>query len=736
VESADSQASPTVQIDFFKWPFSKPGKFQAVRSNRQNVVWALRLIVVASLLAPALLFAYATWANYRAIERQTSERIERALDVIQEHALRTLQTIERTIAETNEVLRGLSDAEIRADEERLSRRLRRTQEALPQLQSIWAFDAAGHPLLSSTILPVPRTLNNSDRDYFQAHLEQKIGTYIGDIVTARVGSLRFFVVSGRRPETANGDFNGVIGITVLPDHFREFYARLSRAVADSFGLIRADGAFLARYPAVLNRPERLNPQSVFGNAIQTQPEAGAFTAVSQLDGIERQIGYRKVPGYPVYVQAGIETGAAWRALESAMLGHLAFGLPASLVMFGLGYFALRRTKRFHAEVGRREIAEAALKQAQRLEAIGQLTGGVAHDFNNLLMVVTGNAERIRREPLSDSQTRALDAIGSAAKRGASLTRQLLSFSRRQTHEPVVIKLADRLPELEDMLRSSLRGDIAIDLKMAEGLWPAKVDASEFELAVLNIAVNARDAMTNGGRLTIAAQNVHLSDPATMGLQGDYVAVSFSDTGTGIPPDIVGRVFEPFFTTKEVGKGTGLGLSQVYGFARQSGGTATASSEPGRGTTITLYLPRTKEREESGAAPAEVLARMEGRGRILLVEDNAEVAEVTRANLADLGFDVTYAGDAAAALVALECDGRFDLVFTDIVMPGAMNGLDLARRVADIAPSTAVLLATGYSNVAQTVADQGFAILHKPYRIPALSEAVRNAIRAKRFRVVA
>src|SRR5215217_1757018 len=403
---------------------------------KPNLVWPLRLIAAATLIGPALLFAYATWANHRFIDQRSTERIESALDVIQEQALKVLQTIERTIAETNEVLRGLSDEAIRADERRLSRRLKQTQVALPQMQSIWAFDHEGRPLVSSTVVPVPPTLNNADRDYFRAQVDRDAGIFIGDIIQARVGSFRFFVISGRRPERPEGGFNGVIAVSVVPEDFREFYGRLSRGVGDSFGLIRADGAFLARYPTMLDRPERLNAQSGFVRAIQTQPEAGLFTATSQLDGVERRIGYRKLPGYPMYALTGIETAAIGRELRDTLLGHLAFGLPATLTMFGLALYALRRSERFQAEVVRREVAEAALKQAQRLEAVGQLTGGVAHDFNNLLMVVNGNVERLRRYPMADErQRRALDAIETATKRGASLTRQLLSFSRRQMHQP-------------------------------------------------------------------------------------------------------------------------------------------------------------------------------------------------------------------------------------------------------------------------------------------------------------
>ncbi|MGY2050092.1 ATP-binding protein [Methylobacterium sp. JK268] len=712
-----------------------------MRAVQSSVVWPLRLIAALSLVGPALVFAYAAWSESAAIDARTDERIERALDILQEQALKALQTVERTLAEANEVLRGLDDAQIRAEEARLSERLAASQRALPQIQAIWAFDAAGHPLVSSTVRPVPRDLDNTDRDYFLAQRQDGAASFIGGILRAKVGGMRFFVVSARRPDRRDGGFDGVVAISVLPDHFRQFYARLARGVADSFGLIRADGAILARHPSAEAWPDRLGPGSAFLAAVARAPEAGGFTTVSQIDRVERRIGYRLIPGYPLYVQAGIETAAIRQELRDSLLGHMAFGCPATLALFALAIYALRRTERFEAEVARREVAEAALKQAQRLEAVGQLTGGVAHDFNNLLMVVNGNVERLKRYPAADDrQRRALDAIEAAAKRGASLTRQLLSFSRRQTHEPVPVDLTRCLPVFEDMLRSSLRGDIAVDLRLAPALWPTKVDLNELELAVLNLAVNARDAMPEGGRLTIAAQNVSFADPETIGLAGEFVALSLSDTGSGIPPDVLARVFEPFFTTKEVGKGTGLGLSQVYGFARQSGGSAAIASQPGRGTTVTLYLPRTREvpaEPEAPAAPAAPAPQDRLRGRALLVEDNGEVAEVSRAHLEELGYTVTHARDVESALDLLRGTDAPDLVFSDIVMPGPRNGLDLARIIRrEHGRRVAVLLATGYSEVARAAASEGFPILRKPFDLPALREAVGRARQKAGLRVVA
>ena len=428
-------------------------------------------------------------------------------------------------------------------------------------------------------------------------------------------------------------------------------------------------------------------------------------------------------------RAGIDTSALAADFWRTMLLRGTVVLPAVLGLVGLAIYALRRAERWEQEVQRREAAEAALKQAQRLEALGQLTGGVAHDFNNLLMVVSGNAERLRRFVGGDARPLgALEAIDIAVSRGASLTRQLLSFSRRQAHQNVVIDLGERLAAAQGILRSSLRGDITIALRLAPGTWSVAVDESEFELALLNLAVNARDAMSSGGSLTISADNVTVSEGDALGIAGEFVALRVADSGAGIPAEIIGRVFEPFFTTKEVGKGTGLGLSQVYGFARKAGGTATVDSVPGRGTTVTLYLPRAGRPATPKATGAAVPSpsRLSHRVRVLMVEDHPDVAAVTRSLLEELGYDVLHAPDVAAARSALARE-PVDVVLSDIVMPGGANGLHLAREMRRERGSPPVVLATGYSDQAQAAADEGFAILRKPYGMSDLRDALTAAL---------
>jgi len=367
-------------------------------------------------------------------------------------------------------------------------------------------------------------------------------------------------------------------------------------------------------------------------------------------------------------------------------------------------------------------AHEKLAQAQKLEAIGQLTGGVAHDFNNLLMVIGGQAQMLRKRLGEDPRAlRSLEAIEVSTRRGQDLTRQLLAFARRQRLNPVVLSLDERADIVRDLLGASVGGGVELTVDLPPSLWPVELDAGELELALLNLAVNARDAMPNGGRLEVAGRNVVLApgevDPE---LEGDFVAISVRDTGDGIPPDILPRVFEPFFTTKDVGRGTGLGLSQVYGFVEQSGGRATVVSALGEGTSFVLYLPRSWKQR---SAPAAV-ARGESPfgARILVVEDNPDVAEVAASLLEQLGVRPVVVNSAEAALRTLLDGDPPDIVFSDIVMAGEMDGLALARRLRTQWPQLPILLTTGYSRNAESVA-QEFTILPKPYALADLSRAL-------------
>jgi PAS domain S-box-containing protein len=378
------------------------------------------------------------------------------------------------------------------------------------------------------------------------------------------------------------------------------------------------------------------------------------------------------------------------------------------------------------DVTARRKLERQLAQSQRLEAVGQLTGGIAHDFNNLLTVVIGNLD-MQLELLRDSPSRADEAERlagdalNAAMRGAELVRRLLAFSRRQPLEPQLIEVRRLVRDLTPLLRRTLGEHVTVRADASADLWPVLADASQLEAAILNLAINARDAMPRGGALSLTCTNVTHDASAAAQAElnaGDYVSITVADTGTGIPADILPRVFEPFFTTKGAERGNGLGLSMVYGFARQSGGAATIYSEPGRGTEVRIYLPRGIG--ASGAlAPAVISETVtpRGRERILVVEDKADVRRIAAYLLQSLGYRTEAVENAAAALALLDRGEAFDLLFTDIIMPGMMTGIDLAREVRRRSPHMPIVFASGFSNPETTVsqiAALSATVISKPY----------------------
>ena len=392
-------------------------------------------------------------------------------------------------------------------------------------------------------------------------------------------------------------------------------------------------------------------------------------------------------------------------------------------LIGLANVFRDATERRHAQEKLVEAREQ-LAMAQKMEAIGKLTGGIAHDFNNLLMIIGGNAQMFKRL-LDPKLPRAIEAIQTAAKRGESLTRQLLTFSRRQRLSPTVVDLNACIRNMRTMIESSLRGNIVYNEQIDPAVWPVKVDLAELELAIVNLAVNARDAMPSGGEFTLTTRNV-MADTEDRGdsIETAFVMIEFNDTGVGIPPNLLSKIFDPFFTTKEVGKGTGLGLSQVYGFVHQAGGTIKAESDIGRGTTITIFLPSCAETEIVDDEAADLDAPQLQRPTVLIVDDSAEVAEVTSSLFENLGYDTDYRDSADAALKLLAEGRKIDLVFSDIVMPGAIDGVGLALEIRSRYPHLPVLLTTGYSAAAQT-APANLRILRKPFDTAALRGFIQD-----------
>jgi signal transduction histidine kinase len=420
---------------------------------------------------------------------------------------------------------------------------------------------------------------------------------------------------------------------------------------------------------------------------------------------------------PASFEAFCERRSVWYAINA---------FPSSQ---GLAIYVRDITEQKHALEARRLMQEQ-LHQSQKMESVGQLTGGIAHDFNNLLTVVSGNLQLIEEAADNGRVRQFATAARHAADRGAKLTGQLLAFSRRQRLSPKLVNANELISEFQGLIRQAVGAVCEVKLLTDRPLWPCHVDPSLLETALLNLALNGRDAMPDGGVLEIETRNVVLDEGAVAGcLPGSYVRLSVTDTGCGMPPEVWDRVFEPFFTTKEVGKGTGLGLSMVYGFVRQSGGHITIESAPGAGTTVALYLPKATQKPDAGVEAIQPQAIPHGSERILVVEDNADILEVTSAMLTTFGYRVLCARNGAEAIQMLESGQEFELLFSDVVMPNGMNGVELAREARRLRKGIKILLTSGYAGdvLERHQAVDEFPIIDKPYRLADLARRLRSIL---------
>jgi signal transduction histidine kinase len=496
--------------------------------------------------------------------------------------------------------------------------------------------------------------------------------------------------------------------------------RVNRQIR-AIGVYDDTGALLASYgrDGAGPPPRFVDPLPPAGNAI---------TSIAPVTSRGERIG-------TVYLAADPEP-LARRFTRYLVISLLVFMAALVVAVLGVAQNALRRANRqleeraealiranteLKVQIGERTKAEDQLRQAHKMQALGQLTGGIAHDFNNLLTVIQGSADMLRRPALADDKrVRYAEAVVQASARAAALTGQLLAFARRQPLRPEIIEVNDLIRDMTDLLDRTLGERIAVKTALSAQACTIEADRAQLESALLNVAVNARDAMADGGLLTI--RTATFSEAGS----GRMIAVSVSDSGHGMDEDTLARAFEPFFTTKATGKGTGLGLSQVYGFASQSGGDVRIDSVPGEGTTVTLLLPCNGGRHAHRDAEEEFpVPDRRRRGRILLVEDNEEVGEFAESLLGELGHKVTRVRSGEAALAAA-LDGDFDAVFTDVVMPG-MSGLELAEQLAELRPLLPVILTTGYSDEIAKSGAGGRPVILKPYRLETLAAAIDQGL---------
>jgi two-component system, NtrC family, sensor kinase len=703
-----------------------------MRARRDAALRLLKTMLVASIFFPAAFFVYAGWLNYENAFARADEQLAASLNILSEQASKVFQSVDLTFAGVDAILGNLNDEQINASAQTLHLQLSKLEKALNAVDGILVVDKSGHTLVSSAVFPIPSDAGVADRDYFLAQVDRDMGTFVGQILQPRVRKEPFFGVSRRRP-APNGEFAGVIMVSVVPKVFSDFYDELGRDTSASFSLARSDGAILARHPAPSGDVTHFGRNSGFMLNVGNNPEGGIVTSNNPVDGIQRRIAYRKLGYANLYVSDGLETQTILIGWLRLMASHLIFGIPATTFLCILVLLTKRRTQAFYAEAERRDLAEQALRQSQKMEAVGQLTGGVAHDFNNLLTIIIGNLGIAKRGVVEARAERALNNALVGAERAAQLTQRLLAFSRRQPLNPRVLDANKLILSISDLLTRTLGENIELETIGGAGLWKVEADASELESTLLNLALNARDAMPEGGKLTIETSNAYLDDEYCRqhdGITpGQYVQIAITDSGAGMSAETIDRAFEPFFTTKEAGKGTGLGLSQVYGFMKQSEGHIKIYSEPGEGTTIKLYLPR-RDGDEAANSADDSESSDRGRGEtILIVEDDDGVRQYASEILRDLNYQIIEAKDSATALRLLDADKKFDLLLTDVVLPGK-NGRELANEVGSRRPDVKIIFMTGYSRnaiVHHGRLDAGTELIPKPLIERVLARKIRQVL---------
>ena len=717
------------------------------RGRLPSVSRSLQVLAVIVLVLIVGATAEQLFAIRSAIISDTERQMSRLDMVFAEQTGRAVETVDfilRNSIESLQTLRATPPVDARAFNELLRRRI----EGVRQAAEVAITDPAGKILYSSRrggageLPAAARALVEALASHPEAGLQ------ISEPLRGPDGQWTALII--RRISGHDGSFDGAgIGYLNLR-YFEDFYRAVELTENGAILLHLRDGTVLARYPhsdaAVGQSFADLPPfKEVLARDI-----AGTVVMDSPIDGVRRVLAIRALKAFPLAVNVSVaeaEVLASWRR-QTWIFSLVAVGACAAIV--GLLLMLAQRSrqvesllresqaakeaaeqahKRLVTQMGERERAEAALRQAQRVEAVGQLTGGVAHDFNNLLTVLIGNIELIQNASTLDaSMTERLRAMHAAAERGAVLTSHLLAFARRQPLWPRAVDLNAVISGMQDLLQSALGHRAQMEMRLASGLWQAMVDPTQIELVILNLVINARDAMPYGGTVTIETDNCHRDAPAQPEepAEGDYVVIKVIDVGTGMTPEVQAKAFEPFFTTKPPGAGSGLGLSQVFGTARQSGGGVRIDSAPGKGTSVSVFLPRAAARVEHLAPrAAEPIEQRTSHAVVLAVDDDAAVRHTTADILKGLGYSVLEAASGDAALELLNQDGMIDVLLTDVVMTG-MSGPELARRARLAQPRLPVVFISGYADPTGTADD---ALLHPLVRKPFRPSDLRRQIEA-------
>jgi signal transduction histidine kinase len=705
----------------------------ALDQSQTRTIARLRLVTAVSLLLPLLLFAVMAVLLYREQFAESRRTLESHARILQEQALKMLESNEMLLERMLDVTGDDSEAELLARGAELHLRLKDMARALPQVRALSINGADSRPLANSLGHPPRRDLDFTDRAWFKAHRAGDVGTLVSELLIGRSTGEPIFDVNRRR-NLRDGSFGGTVHVNLRPDYLIEFYKELATASPGlRMALLRQDGQYLARWPGELTVGLAVPPGSPLMDTLRGGGAGGYRPVESPFDGQARLLAWRKLGAYPLYVTAGLDRStviAAW----ARELGLMAlFLVPSSLAFAAMAWSALRRTRsefealrRLEQEMVHRLRAETALVTTQKLEAMGRLTGGVAHDFNNLLMILNTTLflhKKLHPQLADDNQ---LAAMQRAIASGTKLTRQLLAFARKQPLRPERTDLSVRLPELLALIKPIVGSTVEVTCEVAPGTGTIDVDPAELELAMINLAVNARDAMQGSGRLTIHARDAAAAERPAGVAADELVLIEVIDSGSGIGAADAAQLFEPFYTTKALGQGTGLGLSQVLNLCQSAGGTATIDNAPGSGARVRLFFARS-----AGAAPREEPALAAAPAldcHVLLVEDNDAVAESTAELLRAIGCRVERVAHGQAALERVDARNgeALDVVLSDIEMPGELDGIALAGRLSRHERPLPVVLMTGYAARMEEAGAQGLEVLPKPCSPQLLAAAIRKA----------
>ncbi|WP_158809270.1 ATP-binding protein [Beijerinckia sp. L45] len=690
------------------------------------------LIGIALICAIGMIAA----ARLRSHEIGQAERNLKTLDLLlgeeTERAIQSADLIVRSFQEKIAKDGVTTAAELQATQANLDTYtlLRSRIAGVPQIAAINVIGQNGSVIVSSRSFPAPSFRIEARFFFQQLKTASRDAFVVSDPIQNFVdGSWTSYFA--RRINGPSGEFLGVVSAAVDLAYFEDLYKALDVGRGGAVSLWTRDGVLMARYPPLQNGVGRKFAIRSFSGILRSEPVT--YASMTSIDGTARIVSTIAAKQFPLVINVTATFDQVlqdWRQTATIILIGCLFCISAVVLVLWLlarqlrAYAALDVAQAERVEaVAARDHAEDQLRQAQKLDAIGQLTGGVAHDFNNLLTAVLGNLELLQRHGRDQDERflRWTQNALEAAQRGATLTQRLLAFSRRQPLNPTATDVARLVRSMSDLLERTIGENVRMETRLDPDLRHADVDANQLDNAILNIAINARDAMEGRGTLTIAARNVVLDQAfckRTPGLaSGNFVLIAITDTGCGIPAAVLEQVFEPFFTTKPIGQGTGLGLSQVYGFVKQTGGHIEIDSTIGVGTKVEIYLPCAEGQSEAIVIRdvVEEFDRVRRGLRVLVVEDDGVVLTYSLELMRELGFEVAAAADATQALAAMH-GAQFDLLFTDIALPG-LNGHELALQAKRLQPDLKVLFTSGYTRdvlMHQGRLDRGVQLLPKPF----------------------